>query len=303
MDSRSLNTFIQVAETSSFTKAGEILGYSQPTISFQIKQLENELGVQLFDRIGHTINLTEEGREVLVYAQQICNMMQEMTQSASHQFTPEGNVHLGMADSLCMPLIAKEFGKLKEKYPLVSMRITPAGTDDLCRMLDHNEVDLACTMDEPIYNAAYVVAHEEKVPVHFVCGSGSLLAEKEEVTLEELMQEAFLVTEKGMSYRRLLDEYLAKRELEIKPVVEMSNADLLCELVGRNMGVSFLPDYVTEKSVKKGKVKRLNVLGIDVQVSMQILYHRNKWLSLPMKAIIEHLSSIQLGVVNESELD
>ena len=240
---------------------------------------------------------------MLVYAQQICNMMQEMTQSASHQFTPEGNVHLGMADSLCMPLIAKEFGTLKEKYPLVSMRITPAGTDDLRRMLEHNEVDLACTMDEPIYNTAYVVAHEEKVPVHFVCGSDSSLAEKEEVTLEELMQEAFLVTEKGMSYRRLLDEYLAKRELEIKPVVEMSNADLLCELVGRNMGVSFLPDYVTEKSVKKGKVKRLNVPGIDVQVSMQILYHRNKWLSLPMKAIIEHLSSIQLGVVNESELD
>ena len=59
------------------------MGYSQPTISFQIKQLENELGVQLFDRIGHTINLTEEGREVLVYAQQICNMMQEMTQSAA----------------------------------------------------------------------------------------------------------------------------------------------------------------------------------------------------------------------------
>ena len=86
-------------------------------------------------------------------------------------------------------------------------------------------------------------------------------------------------------------------------MVEMSNADLLCELVGRDMGVSFLPDYVTEKSVKKGKVKRLNVPGIDVQVSMQILYHRNKWLSLPMKAIIEHLSAIQLGVVNESELD
>ena len=123
------------------------------------------------------------------------------------------------------------------------------------------------------------------------------------VTIEELIKEAFLVTDKGMSYRRLLDEYLAKRDLEIKPVVEMSNADLLCELVGRNMGVAFLPDYVTEKSVQKGKVKRLNVPGIEVQVSMQLLYHRNKWLSLPMKAMIEHLSGIQLGVINESELD
>ena len=303
MDSRSLNTFIQVAETNSFTRAGEILGYSQPTISFQIKQLENEMGVQLFDRIGHTISLTEEGRNVLVYAQQICNMMREMIQSASHQFVPDGSVHLGMADSLCMPMIAREFGLLKEKYPHVSVRITPAGTEDLYRMLDHNEVDLVCTMDEPAYNAAYVVAHEETVPVHFVCGIQSQLAEKEELTIEDLADQPFLVTEKGMSYRRLLDENLAKRSLEIQPVLEMNNADLLCELVGRNMGISFLPDYVTEKSVKKGKVKRLSVADFQVEVSMQLLYHRNKWLSLPMKAMIEHLSKIQLGVVNESELD
>ena len=65
MDLRNLNTFIQTAELSSFTRAAEKLGYSQPTISFQIKQLEQELGVQLFERIGHTVSLTQKGREIL----------------------------------------------------------------------------------------------------------------------------------------------------------------------------------------------------------------------------------------------
>jgi len=65
MDLRSLNTFIQVAEMSSFTRAGASLGYSQPTVSFQIKQLEKELGVQLFERVGHTVNLTDAGRHAL----------------------------------------------------------------------------------------------------------------------------------------------------------------------------------------------------------------------------------------------
>ena len=76
MDLRSLNTFIQVAESNSFTRAAEKLGYSQPTISVQIKQLEKELGVTLFDRIGHTIRLTDRGRDVLLHAQRICHMCQ-----------------------------------------------------------------------------------------------------------------------------------------------------------------------------------------------------------------------------------
>ena len=71
MDLRSLNIFIEVAELGSFTRAGEKLGYSQPTISFQIKQLEKEMGVTLFDRIGHTVTLTDAGRDALPYAQNI----------------------------------------------------------------------------------------------------------------------------------------------------------------------------------------------------------------------------------------
>ena len=65
MDLKTLNTFIQAAEMHSFTRAGEKLGYSQPTVSFQIRQLEKELGVQLFERIGHTVNLTDEGQDAL----------------------------------------------------------------------------------------------------------------------------------------------------------------------------------------------------------------------------------------------
>ena len=68
MDIKVLHIFIEVAELGSFTKAGDKLGYSQPTVSFQIKQLEKELGTSLFDRIGHTVSLTDAGRDALRYA-------------------------------------------------------------------------------------------------------------------------------------------------------------------------------------------------------------------------------------------
>lgn len=68
MDIKALNTFIHVAELGSFSRAGERLGYSQPTVSVQIRQLEQALGVRLLDRVGHTVRLTEDGKRALAYA-------------------------------------------------------------------------------------------------------------------------------------------------------------------------------------------------------------------------------------------
>ena len=128
MDIRGLSIFIEVAELGSFTRTGEKLGYSQPTISFQIKQLEKELGVQLFDRIGHTVTLTDAGRDALNYAQNICHLSQEMILGSEARQVPSGVLRIGMADSLCEPLIAGRFGAFREQYPMVSLNINTGDT-------------------------------------------------------------------------------------------------------------------------------------------------------------------------------
>lgn len=295
MDLQSLNIFIQAAELKSFTRAGEKLGYSQPTVSFQIKQLEQELGAKLFDRIGHTVSLTDEGRDALIYAQSICHMSEEMLLGASRRKEVSGLIRVALPDSLCMPLITNEFSEFQKDYPNVNLKVMTAGTDELFRLLDHNEVDIVCTLDKHIYDRAYVIANEEKIGVHFVVSAKNPLAQKEKVTIDELLEESFLLTEKGMSYRRFLDEFLARNSMEIQPVLEMGNTDLICKLVEKNAGISFLPDYATEEAVQNGTVKRLLVEKFDVELWKQILYRRDKWVSLQMKAIIKHLSEIRLG--------
>lgn len=295
MDIRSLNTFIQVAELNSFTRAGERLGYSQPTVSFQIKQLESELGVQLFERIGHNVTLTDDGRAALSYAQHICRLSQEMVLGAGEAKEPKGVMHLAMADSLCNPLIIEKFAGFRKLYPHVSLKITTAGTNELFRLLDHNEADIVCTLDNHIYNTTYVISHEEKIGVHFVAGAGHPLAGRNEVKIGEILKEPFILTEKGMSYRRLLDERLAQSSMEIHPVLEFGGADSICRLVEWNIGLSFLPDYVTEKAVKAGKIVRLYVKDFEVELWKQVLYHRDKWVSLQMQVMLRYLSEIILG--------
>lgn len=294
MDLRSLNIFIQVAELNSFTRAGEKLGYSQPTVSFQIKQLEQQLGIQLFERIGHTVSLTDAGRQALAYAQQICHLSEEMALSASQKYEPSGVIRLAMADSLCSPLIVRRFAAFRSAYPNISLKVITAGTDDMFRMLDHNEADMVCTLDRHIYNTTYIIASEEKVGVHFVCSAQSPLARIPHPTIHDLLPHPFILTEKGMSYRRLLDEYLAHDMQEIKPVLELGDADQICRLVEDNAGISFLPDYVTEAAVTRGTLIRLPVTELRVELWKQLIYHRDKWMALPMQTVLDFFSRIML---------
>lgn len=297
MDFRNLSTFIQVAELGSFTRAAEKLGYSQPTVSLQIKQLEQEFGVQLFERIGHTVTLTDAGHGALAYAQQIWQLSQEMLAgSYSHQ-EPSGTIRLAMADSLCIPLVVEGFSRFRSLYPNLSLQIVTAGTGDLLRFIDRNEADLVCTLDTHVYNSAYVIACEKRVDVHFIASSIHPLAKQQTIAIPELIGQPFLLTERGMSYRRLMDESLARNSLEIRPVLEIGRTDMICELVAQDMGISFLPDFVTEDAVQSGSIVRLPVDDLKAEVWIQLLYRRDKWMSLPMQAAIRHLSKIISGEI------
>ena len=249
MDIKNLTTFVHVAELGSFSRAGERLGYSQPTISVQIRQLEQELGYRLFDRIGHAVRLTDKGHAALSYAQEVCRICQQMTHASGDGEQPQTLIRLATSDSLSAYLLHEHYPRLRKLYPGVRLKLITAGTDEMFRLLDHNEVDLVCTMDSHIYNASYVIASEEKLGVHFVVSRDNPLARKCCLTKEDLLTQDMLLTEKGMSYRRMLDEWMAKASLEICPVLETGRADLICSLVERNVGVGFLPDYVTQAAV------------------------------------------------------
>ncbi len=91
-----------------------------------------------------------------------------------------------------------------------------------------------------------------------------------------------------MSYRRLMDEKLAEMSLEVQPILEVGSTDLICTLVGQGVGVSLLPDYVTKKEVDAGRMAYLKVKDFEIQVWKQLLYHRNKWVSPQLEAVLQY---------------
>lgn len=298
MDLRNLNTFLHVAELGSFSAAGQRLGYSQPTVSVQVKLLEEELGVRLFDRMGHAVRLTEPGREVLAYAQQICTLCDRLSRHGGEQ--TDVLVRIATADSLCAPLMRREFPQLRRLLPGLRVRLMAAGTDELVRMLDRGEADLVCTLDNRIVNAAYCIAGEERIGLHFVAAPGHPLAKSGPVTPQSLLGHDLLLTEEGMSYRRLLDQWLAEAGLQSQPTLECGSADLLAELAAEGGFVAFLPDYVTERRVQAGSLVRLEAAGFQPALWKQVLYHCNKWLSPALKRVIDHLATALLAPFPEN---
>lgn len=287
MDTKNLTTFIYVAELRSFTKAADRLGFSQSTVSFQIKQLETELSCQLFERINHTVHLTEKGREVLEYAHQINRMTRELKDSMKEEAS-SGYIRLAMADSLCTSLLSRDFLHFRKLYPNISLKIIAAGTEEMFRLMNHNEADAILTLDNHIYNTEYRILREEKVRTFFVAGASTRIASASSLSIEELLLQPFILTEKGMSYRRLLEESLAELSLEIQPVLEIGSTELICSLVEQGAGISFLPEYVIKDRVKAGTLVCLPVSGLEIHVWKQLLYHRNKWVSPQMERVLKY---------------
>lgn len=293
MELKNLESFIQVAELGSFTKAAKRLGYTQSTVSFQIRQLEEELGVPLFERIHHTVRLTAKGRSVQRLAHEMLQAAEGMKRTAGESRSLKGTIRIAMAASLCTQLFRHDFTSFRQQHPDISLTVTTGKTEEMFRLLNQNEVDLVYTLDNHIYDRNYVTVSEEEVSVHFVASAENPLAARSRVSPEELISCPAILTEKNVSYRKLLDEYLASHSLELLPYLEIGDTSLICSMVEAGMGISFLPDFVTEASVREGRMIRFSVPEISVCIWKQLLYHREKWVSPEMEAVMEYLQKLE----------
>ena len=288
MEIRNLVTFISVAELNSFTRAAEALGYSQSTVSFQIRQLEEELGCPLFERINHTISLTERGAETLAFAQQLVHLSEDFRE---HIQTPQaltGRIHVVTPDSVCEDMITRNYVDFHRRYPGIALKFTTADTADMFRMLDHNEADLVLTLDSHVYRSDYVIIKEEPVEMHFVAAGDSPLR-GQQLSPEELLAQPLILTERSMGYRRVLDEALAGLSLESRPMLEIGRTDLIRDLVVKGVGVSFLPEFVTRSAREQGLLCCLDVPALRLPIWKQLICHRSKWRTRSMDALIGYI--------------
>ena len=290
MEIKNLITFIHVAELNSFTKTAQLLDYSQSTVSFQIKQLETELGCLLFDRINHTLQLTDKGKELLTYAQKVCRLTEEFHQDWNRDPNVSGHVHIVAPDSMCETMIHDNYADFYHHYPNITLKFSTADTADMFRLLERNEADIMLTLDAHVYHQNFIIAKEREISMHFVAGRDFPLAGKENLSIHEVIKYPFYLTEKGAGYRRVLDDVLARLGIDIRPVLEIGRTDIITAMLENGHAISFLPDFITQRKVREGTLVYLDVTDVPIDIRQQLIYHKNKWISRALDTFINYVS-------------
>lgn len=287
MEFREISTFLQVAQYQSFSKAARHLGYSQAAVTIQIKQLENELGVHLFDRIGKQISLTHQGQVFYQYAISIRNDLEQARNAVSDPSTLSGKLCLGTIESICASIFPDLLAEYHRLHPEVTISIVTDSPGVLLDRMNENTIDIVYLLDRRIYDNRWCKTLEEPEENIFVASPDHELAlAGRELELDEVLQFPFFLTEKDASYRHMLEQYLASTERSIKPFLEIGSTEFIIHMLLKNTGISFLPKFTVQRELQQKQLTALKVRGFQMQTWRQIFYHKDKWVTREMQEFL-----------------
>lgn len=285
MDLKHLQTFYILSDELNFTKAADKLGYTQSCVTLHIKKLETELGVMLFDRIGKKVTLTDAGRRLVPITCNLLKMTQNFNVLTKDNFCDEGTIRIGICDSLCvekMPAIIKAY---KEAYPNVDIYLKILKCSDFLSELRENSIDLAYTIGylNKIPEIQYTAEVSE--PIYILASPDHPLASRKNLEPKNFLNIPLILTEPAAYYRRNFLAELEKNAIAPKIILETESIQAIKNLVESGLGVCILPKAAAHSEIKSGKLVPLSY-KCDYGIQSQIIWHRDKWLSLILKEFI-----------------
>lgn len=289
MEFKQLKTFVYAAQLGSFSKAAQELGYTQAAITIQIKQLEDELQTHLFERFPRHVSLTAQGELFLVYANEILQASEAACSAIRTNTQVEGTLRIGMIESICSSLFPAICQSFHERYPAIHLRIETASIDQLLDYMNHNQVDLVYLMDKKLQDPAWIKVLEYPQDILFVARYDHPLCKQKHLLLKDILTENLMLTEQDASYRAALQQQAWAMGLTIKPFLEIGNTAFLVTMLKQGLGISFLPRFSIEEELASGILQILTPEDFYLQVWQQVFYHRSKWLTSQMKAMIQIL--------------
>ena len=290
MELQSLRTFVAVARHLSFSKAAAHLDYSQAAVTVQIKRLEEDLGVRLFDRLGKTIRLTAQGEIFYDHAVEVLNALKEAKASVHRDEVLDGTLSIATVDSLCLSVFPDLLTRFHRAYPQIKISVTTSASPFVLEALQNNTVDLAAIADEDIKDPRFICRASAEEQMVFADVKGSQAALRSPCVIEDLLDLPFVLTEHA-SYRNVLDYTLRQRGLSVDPVFQCNNTELLAHMCRQGVGISFLPRYVLQADFDRGDLVRIDVKNLHIPISCQIIQHKDKWVTPEMQAFIDFVEA------------
>lgn len=284
MDLKNLKTFLVLCEIQNFTKTAKYLHYAQSNVTAQIKQLEKELNVQLFERLGKKVTLTSSGKELIPLAKKMLQLSEEIQIKFSNEKCK--HITIGASESMCiykLPAIIKAF---QIEHPSVELYLQVLDTPDFIPLLIDNTIDIAITLDTPINNSNIKVVSEKDEKIGLFTTPNHILSKKVKVSINDLAKQPLILTGKECCYRKMFEKDLAKASLTPKIALETSSLQIIKQATLSGLGICILPQLAVLKELENKELIKINY-DTNYKIVSQVIYHKDKWLSQNLNDFID----------------
>ena len=286
MDFEQLKAFLEVARSSSFSRAAEKLFRTQPAISTQIRALETEIGARLFDRSGGRVKLTAGGKLFLQYAEQALQSKRNIIRAvADLERTPRGDLVVSANEATCLYILPQVFAEFKQQYPRVAVSIARNERAGTLEAVLSQEVDFGA-VSIPVNDPRLTVLPIHKDEMVLITPPHHALIRSGKVTLEEIAQYPLLLPKQGRT-RDTIDQLFFRHQLKVDVSMELDSSELLKRFVAAGVGVGFLARSNTVADRKAGLLAVMELADTGIERDLALVYRKDKSLSRAAKAFIE----------------
>ncbi|MBN6886623.1 DNA-binding transcriptional LysR family regulator [Cytobacillus horneckiae] len=280
MDIKQLEVFNTIYKHKNFSKAAQELEISQPTVSAQIKSLEESLGLQLFNRKNKALgNLTDAGKILYPYSSQILSLVKDAETSLSqYKKGYSGSLSLVTSDSFCYWILPQILENFNQRYPAVEITLNTEFTPKMIDMVNNREVHYAVARTgTPHFNDEQLKSESiGQDPIVLVVSTHNRLNRLEKVTVEDLINEIFIVYGKKSNYWSQIEQAFHQFKLEPKTGMELNDINATKKMIEINLGISFLPEISVQDEVKNNRLTMIEIENFPkLYRYSHLIYHKD----------------------------
>ncbi|WP_340608729.1 DNA-binding transcriptional regulator YeiE [Xenorhabdus bharatensis] len=280
---RQLEIFAEVLKSGSTTQASQQLALSQSAVSASLTDLEGQLGVQLFDRVGKRLVTNEHGR--LLYPKALALL--EQTGEVEQLFKLEmGALRLAASSTIGNYMLPEMLAKYRKDFPDTPLELHISNTEDVIKSVAEFRVDLAF-IEGLCHNPDLITQPWMKDELIVFSSPDSPLV-RSNLTLEDLIKAPWILREKGSGTREVLDQLLFSQMPRFNIAMELGNSEAIKHAVQYGMGISCLSRRVVREQLKNSTLVELVIPGLNLSRTLYLIYHRQKHISNALQKLLSY---------------
>ncbi|MFZ3173150.1 MAG: selenium metabolism-associated LysR family transcriptional regulator [Carboxydocellales bacterium] len=296
MNFNHLKVFWAVAKNLSYSRAAEELYLSQPTVSIQLKKLEEALGLDLLEQLGKKIYLTQAGELLYPYVNRIFSLATE-AESAIQELKGlrAGRIIIGASTTPGIYLLPAIISSFQQNYPRLEISLEISNTHQVQEHLLLNQLDLGVVGEELTIDPQLIIQPLLADKLLIIAAKEHPLALRKSVSFAEFLTQRLILRERGSSTREILEQSVHSRGLQLKVAMQLNSIEAIKQAVIANLGVSVISKLTVGMEVKAGLLRAIPFSDLSLSRHINLAYHKEKKLSPVMQAFVQDIKKQLLG--------